>query len=156
MFGLFKPELAPEGPTEIEASIEIVCSPGGVYALLDWADERNARRATGNTVTVVEGEPGRFDMHMPMLPERTFEFVATEAVPHCKYVFGCVIRPDSGNLAREHQTSEFEDIGQDRCLVMLLTSVSLVEGFKMSDYVGEVSTMAAAVLDSMQKLKLQA
>ena len=156
MFGLFKPKLAPEGPVEIGAEVEINKPVSEVYALIDWADERNAKRATGNHVTQVEGKPDRFDMVMPFLDDLTFEFLVTEAVPHAKYAFGCVIRPECGNLAHNHESYEFEALGEDKCRVILTTSVTFVEGLRMRDFTKEVATMAASVQSALQKLKLQA
>ncbi|WP_299193476.1 hypothetical protein [uncultured Erythrobacter sp.] len=156
MFGLFKPKLAPEGPVEFNAEVEIDKPASEVYALLDWADERNAKRATGNHVTQVEGKPDRFDMVMPFIDELTFEFLVTEAIPHSKYAYGCVIRPECGNLAHTHESFTFEPLGEDRCRVTLLCATTYVEGMLLADYTHEIATMAASVQSALQKLKLQA
>ena len=156
MFGLFKPKTAPEGPVDICAEVEIDKPAAEVYALIDWADPRNAKRATGNEVRAVESKPDRFDMVMPFMPELVFEFLVTEAVPHRKYAFGCVIEPSMGNLAHSHECYEFEDIGENKCRVFLKTSTTFVEGLRMREYTHEVATMAASVQSALQKLKLQA
>ena len=156
MFGLFKPKLAPEGPVEFAASVDIDRPVEEVYALIDWADERNAKRATGNKVTRVEGSTDRFDMVMPFMPELTFEFLVTEAVPGEKYAFGCLIKPGCGNLAHSHESYEFEALRHDRCRVTLQTATTFVEGLRMRDFTHEVATMAASVQSALQKLKLQA
>jgi len=156
MFGLFKPKLAPEGPVEIGADVEIDKPVSEVYALIDWADERNAKRVTGNQVTQVEGKPDRFDMIMPFIDELTFEFLVTEAIPHSKYAYGCVIQPECGNLAHTHESFTFEPLGEDRCKVTLLCATTFVEGLRMKDFTCEVAAMAASVQSSLQKLKLQA
>ncbi|BDI61623.1 SRPBCC family protein [Qipengyuania nanhaisediminis] len=156
MFGLFKPRPAPEGPVEFAASVEIARPASEVYALIDWADPRNAKRATGNEIVRIEGQDGRFDMAMPFLPDLTFEFIVTEAVPHSIYAFGCVIRPGSGAMAHSHERYEFEDLGDNRCRVDLLTKASFVEGLSMREFSEEIATMSAAVQSALQKLKLQA
>lgn len=156
MFGLFKPKRAPEGPVEFTSSVEIDQPPAEVYALIDWADPHNAKRATGNTITAIEGKPGRFDMVMSFMPDLTFEFLVTEAIPHTRYAFGCVIQPGCGNLAHSHESYEFEALGPDRCRVTLHTSTTFVEGLRMREFTDEVAAMAASVQSALQKLKLQA
>lgn len=156
MFGLFKPKMAPEGPVEITGVVHIERPPAEVYALIDWADERNAKRATGNLVTQIEGNPARFDMVMPMMDDLTFEMLVTEAEPHRKYAFGCVIRPGCGNMAHNHECYEFEDDGKGGCNVILRTETTFVEGLRMREFTCEVSNVAVSIQSALQKLKLQA
>lgn len=156
MFGLFKPKLAPEGPVEIAGLVEIDRPVQDVYAMIDWADDRNAKRATGHEVRKVAGHPGRFDMVMTTMPDLTFEFLVTEEQRPERYAFGCVIRPGMGNLAHSHESYEFEDLGEERCRVTLLCSATFTEGLRMREFTCEVSTMAASVQSALQKLKLQA
>lgn len=47
MFGLFKRREEPAGPFEFSHSIEIERPAAEVYALIDWGDARNAKRALG-------------------------------------------------------------------------------------------------------------
>lgn len=156
MFGLFKPKLAPEGPVEFVFDVEINKPVSEVYALIDWADERNAKRATGNDVREVPGKPGQFEMVMPFMDDLTFEFLVTDEVYSRKYAYGCIIKPQFGNLAHNHETYEFEELGPESCRVTLTTESTFVEGLRMREFTIEISQMAAAVQSSLQKLKLQA
>ena len=156
MFGLFNSKLAPEGPVEFAASVKIDKPASEVYALVDWADERNAKLATGNKVYPIENKPNRFDMVMPFLPDLTFEFLVKEAVPHSKYAYGCIIKPGCGNLAQTQEAFEFEELRRNRCRVTLTCTTTFVDGLRTRDFTNEVATMAASVQSSLQKLKLQA
>ena len=156
MFGLFKPKLAPEGPVEIGTDIEINKPVSEVYALIDWADERNAKRVTGNTVRQVPASPDRFEMVMEFMDDLTFEFHVTEAIPNEVYAYDCVIRPQMGNLKHSHERYEFTPLGPDKCELKLVTHSTFLEGLRMRDFTCEVATMAAAVQSSIEKLKLQA
>ncbi|QUL38237.1 hypothetical protein [Erythrobacter sp. JK5] len=156
MFGLFKPKLAPEGPVEFSADVEIGKPAGEVYALIDWADDRNAKRATGNMVRQIPATPDRFEMVMEFMNDLTFEFAVTEAEPHRVYAFDCVIRPQVGNMKHNHERYEFEQLGPDKCRVTVTTKTTFVEGLRMRDFTCEVATIAASVQSSLQKLKLQA
>ncbi len=156
MLGLFKPKMAPEGPVEMGSEVEIDRSVEEVYALIDWADPRNAKRATGNEVREVPGKPGQFEMVMPFMDDVVFEFLVTEAVPHRKYAFGCVIKPSMGNLAYNHETYELEPLGDDKCRLTLTCETTFFDGLRMGEFTQEVATMAASVQSSLQKFKLQA
>lgn len=156
MFGLFKPKLAPDGPVEIGADVEIDKSADEVFALIDWADPRNAKRATGNDVRQVEGKPDQFEMVMPFMDDLVFKFLVTENEPGRKYAFGCIIDPPMGNLETSHETYEFEPLGEDKCHVSLVTEVKFVDGLREKEFTCEVAAMAASVQSALQKLKLQA
>ena len=156
MFGLFKPKLAPEGPVEMGAEVEIDRPVEDVYALIDWADPRNAKRATGNDIREVPGKPGQYEMVMPFMEDLTSEFLVTEAVPNRKYAFGCLIKPQMGNLAHNHETYEFEPLGDNKCRLKLTCETTFVDGLRMREFTNEVASMAASVQSSLQKLKLQA
>lgn len=156
MFGLFKPKLAPEGPVEFTFDVEINKPASEVYALIDWADERNAKRATGNRVRQVPATPDRFEMVMEFMDDLTFEFAVTDAEPHRVYAYNCVIRPQVGNMKSNHERYEFEQLGPEKCRLTLITTTTFVEGLRERDFCGEVAMMAASVQSSLQKLKLQA
>ena len=156
MLGLFKPKPAPKGPVEIGFSLEIERPAHEVYALVDWADPRNAKRATGNEVRAVEGDPTRFDLIMPMLSDLTFEMRVREAIPYSRYAYECVIRPQYGMLTHSLETYDFEPQGDHRCVVAMLCVASFAEGLSEREYAEEAASMSAGVQSSMHKLKLQA
>ncbi len=156
MFEFLNRRRRPARPVEIIGEVEIARPAADVYALIDWADPRNAKRATGNRVTGISGNPGRFDMVTPMLADFTFEFLVTCEEPHSRYAFGCVIRPQFGPMEHTHETYGFESLGADRCRVTLTTETRFDAGLSRRAYAAEVATMATSVQSALQKLKLQA
>lgn len=156
MFGLFKPKPAPEGPIDIVTAIEIDRPVEEVFALVDWADPRNAKRVTGNTVRAVEGKPDQFEMVMSHMDDLLFRFVVTQNEPGRNYAYGCVIEPPVGRMAHSHESYEFEALGDDRCSVAMVCQATFVDGMTEKEWTGEVANMSAAVQSSLQKLKLQA
>ena len=156
IFGLFKPKLAPLGPFEFAAEVEIAKPAGEVYSLIDWADERHAKRVTGNKVEAVHGKPDHFRMIMPMMPESQFMMAVTDAEPHRKYAYDSLIKPQCGMFAHSHESYEIEDLDVGNCRVTLSLSVTFAEGLLMRDFAEEVAKMAASVQSTIQKLKLQA
>ena len=156
MFGLFKSKKAPKGPVQIAAEVEINKPADEVFALIDWADPRNAKRATGNIVRQIEGKPDQFEMIMPFMDELLFKFIVTDNQPGRKYAFGCVIEPQSGNLAHSHESYEIEPLGDDSCHLLLICETTFVDGLREKEWLCEVATMTASVQSALQKLKLQA
>lgn len=156
MLELFNRWKRPQGPVEIIAAVEIDRAAAEVYALIDWADSSNAKRATGSDVRNVPDKPDRFDMVMPGLPDHTFELLVTCDEPPACYAFGCIIKPRLGNMEHCHEAYEFEALGPQRCRVTLTTETGFVPGLSRRAYSAEVATMAASVQSALQKLKLQA
>lgn len=156
MLELFNRWARPEGPVKIVTAVEIERPAAEVYALVDWADPRNAKRATGNDVRSVADKPGRFDMVMPGLPDHTFELLVTCDEPRSCYAFGCVIQPRLGKMEHCHETYEFEELGPHRCRVTLTTETGFAARLSRRAYSAEVATMAVSVQSALQKLKLQA
>lgn len=143
-------------PVEIIGEVEIEVPAADVYALIDWADPRNAKRATGCDVRAVPGKAGRFEMAMPSLADFTFEFLVTCDDPHSCYAFGCMIQPQLGHMEHTHETYHFEELGEDRCRVTLSTETRFVAGLSRRQRAAEMATMAASLQSALQKLKLQA
>lgn len=156
MFGLFKPKLAPEGPVEFTFDVEINKSAEEMYALVDWEDPRNAKRATGCEVSQVQGTDDQYLLVIPSMPDLTFRFLVTAAEPARKYAFGCVIEPQFGNLAHNHETYEIEPLSENSCRLTLVTETTFVDGLREKDFVREIAAMTASVQSSLQKLKIQA
>lgn len=154
MFGLFKRQHAAPEPMQIAAEVEIAKSCEEVYALLDFADERNAKRALGYDVTSVGDN--RWQMTMSNLPELTFLFDITEAVPGNRYAFDCIIEPALPNMIRSSEAYTLEPLGADKCHVTLLNTVELRPDMKKREHAQEVAMLAASTHSALQKFKLQA
>ncbi|MEP2734722.1 MAG: SRPBCC family protein [Erythrobacter sp.] len=156
MFGLFKPKMAPQEPVEFIGDVEIDCPAEEVYALIDWADPRNAKRNTGNEIIQDETDPNLFHMTMPAMDEFDFRFHVSEAAAPSKYAFTCTISPQCGRMAMSEEIYEFEATGDQSCNVSLVNRVTFIEGTTMDDLAEEVAMLSASVQSALQKLKLQA
>lgn len=156
MFGMFKPKLAPKEPVEFLGEVEIDCPAEEVYALIDWADPRNAKRNTGNEVTQIGDDPIAFRMVMPAMDELDFQFIVNEAQSPSKYAFTCTISPQCGRMAMSEEIYEFEATGETSCRVFLVNRVTFAEGTTVDDLAEEVAMLSASVQSALQKLKLQA
>ncbi|HLV07058.1 MAG TPA: hypothetical protein VKY80_05235 [Croceibacterium sp.] len=71
----------PVGPFQFEHSTAIAKPAAEVYALLDWADPRNAKSALGNKVEPVGSAPVRFRLWLDLVPGHGFGMIVTDAVP---------------------------------------------------------------------------
>ncbi len=69
MFDWFKPKKAPEGPVTFDFETEIEAPASEIYALVDFADPRNAKRQMGHSVKRGEVAPGTFILIMKQMPE---------------------------------------------------------------------------------------
>jgi hypothetical protein len=156
MFDFLKPKPAPEGPVTFDFDIEIERAASEVYALLDWADPRNAKRQLGSDVVPVEDMPGRFRLYLEAMPAHVFEIAVTEAVPDQTYAFECEIEPSVGRLVSSREVYTFEALGPDRCLLRLVNTATLVDGMKMKDFEFELMQLSVACHNALAKLKIHA
>jgi hypothetical protein len=127
-----------------------------VYALLDWADHRNAKRALGDQVTQVETEADRFSLVMREVPRHVFELTVTHAVPFTSYGFDCVIVPPIGRLLKTHELYGIEPMGTESCRLKLLNSSTFVEGLGPDELGEEMLMMSIASHNALAKLKIHA
>src|SRR5918993_1296776 len=157
MFGMFKrKEAEPFGPCEFEHSIEIERPAAEVYALVDFSDPRNAKRALGNKLEQVGHSPDRFRLLLDMVPGHTFEMIVTEAVPGRSYGFDNEITPPVGRLVSCHETYRIEPLGENSCKLSLETSAWFVGGLSPEDMAVEIMLMGTAGQNGLIKLKVHA
>jgi hypothetical protein len=131
MFGFLKSKADPVGPFEFGHTVDIERPAPDVYALVDWADPRNAKRALGNKVEQVGTSPDRYRMRLDLLPDHVFEMIVTEVVPGQIYAFKNESTPSVGKLVGSHETYRVEPLDEESCRLHLLVSASFVGG--MSD-----------------------
>lgn len=156
MFGLFKPKLAPEGPVQFTMEMMIDCPAEEVYRLVDWADPKNAKVELGNTVAPAAGHPGRFRMHMPAMPDLSFEFDVTDAEPGVAYGFHCHVTPTVGRLDSSHELYRFESVDESECRLVLINTVHFLPGLTVKQMDEEVRRMSLACHNALVKLKVHA
>ena len=156
MFEWFKRSVAPEGPVAIERAATIACAAEELYALLDWADPRNAKRALGNLVEADPLDPDHFVAVIHQMPDLRFDVVVTHAEPHRRYAFDCVIDPLQGRLLTSHEDYRIEPRGEDACTLTLLLTAHLRPGLPARIYEQEFTMLSMAHDNAMAKLKLHA
>ena len=156
MFGILKRKVEPIGPFEFGHSVAIARPAAEIYALLDWADPRNAKRALGNKVEQVGTAPDRFRMTLDFVPGHVFEVIVTEAAPGETYAFENEITPPPGRLVSSHETYSIEAIEEGSCVLTLLVSASFTGGLSEEALAMEVMMMTVACGNALEKLKVQA
>jgi hypothetical protein len=156
MFGFLKRKAEPHGPFEFEHSIEIEKPAAEVYALVDWADPRNAKRALGNKVEQVGSSPDRFRLHLDMVPDHRFEMIVTEAAPGRSYAFETEITPPVGRLVSSNEAYTVERLGETSCRLSLVVSACSDGRLSMDDLAMEAMMMGMSGQNALAKLKLQA
>jgi hypothetical protein len=154
VFGLFERKVEPVGPFGFGHAIEIEKPAAEVYALVDWADPRNAKRALGNKVEQVA--PDRFRLLLDMVPDHTFEMIVTDAVPGETYAFENEITPPVGRLVSSRETYTIEPRGEGACVLTLTVEASFVGGLSDDDMSMEVLMMTVSCGNALEKLKVQA
>ena len=154
MFGILKRKEEPFGPCEFEHSVEIERPAAELYAMIDWADPRNAKRALGNKVEQVG--PDRYRLLLDMLPDLTFEMTVTEAVPGSRYAFDNEITPPVGRLVGSSEAYTLEPLGESACRLNLAISAWFVGGMSSEDMAMEIMMMGTSGQNALAKLKIQA
>ena len=125
-----------------------------LYAMFDWADPRNAKRALGNKVEQVDAD--RFRLLLDLVPDHRFEMIVTEAVPERSYAYDCEITPPVGRLVSCHEAYAVEALGDGSCRLELVVSAWFVGGLSAEDMAMEVMMMGTSGQNALAKLKIQA
>jgi len=156
MFGLLRRNDEPVGPFEFGHSLEIERPAADVYALIDWGDPRNAKRALGNKVERIGRFPERYRLHLDMVPDHRFEMTVTEAVPGETYAFETEIAPPVGRLVCSDETYVIEPTGANSCRLGLLVRATFTGGMSEKGLAREIMVMTASCGNALAKLKVQA
>jgi hypothetical protein len=156
MFEFLKRKAEPIGPFEFGHSVAIERPAAQVYALLDWADPRNAKRALGNKVEQVGTSPDRFRMTLDLVPGHVFEMIVTDAVPGEVYAFENRITPPPGRLVSSRESYSLEPLDETSCLLSLLVSATFTGGLSDEEMAMEVMMMTMSCGSALEKLKVQA
>ncbi|GGD40150.1 hypothetical protein GCM10010989_12920 [Croceicoccus pelagius] len=159
MLGWFKPKMAPEGPVTLEYEIEIDVPASELYPLIDFADPRNSKRQSGETVREVPGRDGAFELVLatyPDLTDLTFDIQVTESVPNEVYAFDGKLPEGPGALIATHERYEIEAVSEHACLLRLIVDAKFRFPMKLKVYKQEVAKMMMAVHNACAKLKLHA
>ena len=156
MFGLFKPKLAPVGPHSFEVEGDIAASAAEVFALLDYADPRNALKARGASITPVEGPGRRFLMKLPRMPDLNFHIDVIESEAPNHYAYAVVIDPLVGRMASATESYTVWDVPSGGCRLRFETAVTFQDGFRERDVIEEFARVTLASHRSVAKLRLQA
>jgi len=157
MFNIFKRKaVEPDGPFEFEHCIEIDRPAAEVYALVDWADPRNAKRALGNKIEQVGTSPDRFRMTLDFVPGHVFEMFVIEAVPGTTYAFENEITPPPGRLVSSRETYTVEPLDEGTCRLWLVVSASFMGGLSTEVLASEAVMVSVSCENALTKLKVHA
>jgi hypothetical protein len=156
MFGLFKPKLAPVGPHPFEIEGDIGATAAEVFALIDFADPRNAMKARGASVEAVAGDGQRFVMKLPQVPDLDFHIDVIESEAPNHYAYAMLIDPLVGRLAASTESYTVWDVPGGGCRVRLENSVTFQEGLQEKHLVEEFALVTMSLYKTVAKLKLQA
>jgi hypothetical protein len=156
MFGLFKPKLAPEGPYPFEIECEIDAGAADVFALLDFADPRNALKARGAAITAVEDGGQRFLLKLPEVADLDFHIDVIESEAPNHYAYAVVIDPLVGRMASSTESYTVSDVPSGGCRVRLENAVIFQQGLREKDLPEEFAMVTMALYKTLAKLKLQA
>lgn len=156
MFGLFKPKLAPQGPYVFQAETDIAASAEDVFALVDFADPRNAERARGATIEPVADTGDRFIMRVPAMLDFRFKIEVVESEAPNHYAFAIVCDPPVGRMASSTETYTIWDVPGGGCRLRLDNAVTFQDGLRLKHIGEEIGCMTIASHNAVAKLKLQA
>ena len=156
MFDFFKRKPAPDGPIQFEVAVEVERPAADVYALIDWADPRNAKRQLGHSITPLDGDSKRFRLIMSEMPEHRFDMTVLKEVPGQAYYFETDIQPRVGRLETDEEQYSLDPLGDDRCKLNLTCIVTFRSGLSMKQLEQELRMMTLACQRGVIKLKLHA
>lgn len=153
MFGLFKAKPAPQGPAVVEAAIEINCAADTLFGLLNFADAHCWKRTEGTVETVA---PGRFRLHLDLLPDHAFTIIVSDAEPGRRYAFNTQITPRAGRMTHATERYKIDPIGAGHCSVRLVTEAHFEAGMSRSEWQAEVALVEQAVHTTLARLSSHA
>ena len=156
MFGLFKPKPAPPGRHTFTVEVDIAVSAAELFALVDFADPRNALRARGASVEAKDGEGRRFLMKLPRLDDLDFHIDVIEAEAANHYTYAIVIDPLVGRLAASTEAYTIWDAPGGGCRVRFENTVTFQDGMLARHVEPEFAMVTMASVNALGKLKLQA
>ncbi|MCA1662620.1 MAG: hypothetical protein LC648_10950 [Novosphingobium sp.] len=156
MFGLFKPKLAPTGPHSFVVEVDVAVSAAEFFALVDFADPRNAQRARGASIEAKDGDGRRFLMKLPRLEDLDFHIDVIEAEAPNHYAYAIVIDPLVGRLAASTEAYTIWDVPGGGCRVRFENTVTFQDGLRMKHIEEEFAKVTVASFNALAKLKLQA
>ena len=137
-------------------AVEIGAPADEVYALLDWADERNKWRQMGDSVTALDAEGQRFRLVISFMQDICFDFQVEEAIKPQVYVSTCVPTPPVGHLERSFEEYRIEPIDDARCAVTYTMTAHFEAGLNKRQAAEVMRTMTVACHNSLAKLKADA
>ena len=160
MFGflrkLFAPETAPEGPVTFDFEIGIDAPPANVYPLLDFADDRYAKKQLGHSVTQTCADPETYSLVLSSMPDVDHQCVVKEKEPGRLYAFRCVADPKVGRLQWAEERYSLEPDGEGGTLLTLMMEAQFDEPMPTKEYSHHVALMAMGCNIAVEKLKLHA
>lgn len=153
MFGLFKAKPAPEGPAHFALEMDIACAGDELFGLVNCADHRFWKNDVGHVDNVA---PGRFRMHLDLVPDHVFTLVVTEAEPGRMFAYDTQATPRTGKLVKTHERYDIVPVDGRHCTVTLSVDAWFEDGLTYAEWEQEAAMMAMGVNNSLAKLKIHA
>ena len=154
MFGLFKKEMAPEGPVDLEMELEIDSPPDKLFAMIDWASPDNRQVAMGHRVEQT-GED-EFHFYLDFAPDAPMVSKVVEQVPGEYYAIVTALPDCFGHLRISEESYTFASNGSGGTRLKLETRAFFSEGMTMDQYREEVGRVAIATQNALTKLRIHA
>ncbi len=154
MFGWFRKKKVPKGPVEFDAEIEVAASTEKFFALLDFADPRNAKRELGHSI--IEQGGNAYDLVMAFMPDAVFPITDIKRVPHSHYSYRCDIPEGFGALLFTRESYDIEPIDSDRCKVSMQVVGEFASELSMEEFAHEVAMLSLGCENALTKLQAHA
>ena len=156
LLGVKVSKCAPDGPDEFLVQATIEKTAEHIYALVDWADERNKWRQTGDEVTALDEEGRHFRLVVQFMRDVQFDYEVIEASKPHVYACVCVPTPSVGHLVRSDEHYRIEPVGETQSLVTYTMTAHFESGLGERQSAEVRRNMTIACHNTLAKLKANA
>jgi len=140
-------------PVSVDLAVEIARPAADVYALIDFADPRNAKHQLGE---VRQTGPASFSLSLDVVPDMLFSISVTEEEAPRLYAFSAEITPRAGQLLHNTERYEIAPDGSEACVLRLVCEATFVDDLASDQFAHEAAMLSLAVQNALAKLKIHA
>jgi hypothetical protein len=137
-------------------SVRIAAPAEEIYALVDWADERNKWRQMGDAVTAIDDEGRRYRLVISYMPDVQFDHEVEEALRPEVYAFTGKMTPRLGHLEHCRSHYRMDAIGTAQTVLTCTTTAQFEADLNAGDLAQAVRLMTIACHNTAAKLKANA
>ncbi len=154
MFGFNKQKPLIEGPVEFDFSVQVDRPAALVFQLVDVSDPGFSQVALGNAVKQITDD--MYEIALADMEDLSFRFQVLEYVKGKRHMSKVMIEPRIGNLVEAIEDYQLTPLGDDRCVVKLITKATFSDDLSDEEIAEEVAMMSMAVEEDLTKLKIHA